>query len=254
MAQGNVLVALGKLTLIDRNLTPAAPVQIAQMKDINVTNDKTNKLIMADKKFPIAAAEVGQKIGLKAKCLDIDGYLISKLMGGTQATGGTTVYEQTSTIPSTPFQVTVTNSGTFTKELEVRNASTGQRFKPVASGPVAGQYSAAAGVYTFASADNVSGISVTIRYAATTTPGTTTPVSNGYNAAATTYEAVIYNQYTAQDGTVSQLGFCFYSLIVDKWSLAYKSDDATELDVEFTAIPRSSDEKIWDNYSNTVLG
>ena len=50
--------------------------------------------------------------------------------------------------------------------LGVVNAANNAAFTKVASGPVAGQYSYAAGVYTFASADNVSGISVIIALSA----------------------------------------------------------------------------------------
>lgn len=75
-------------------------------------------------------------------------------------------------IPATPFQVVGTNT-TAVADLGVFNAATMQPFTPVASSPAAGQYSVAISTgtitYTFASADNVSGISVLLSYSYTAT-------------------------------------------------------------------------------------
>jgi hypothetical protein len=70
-------------------------------------------------------------------------------------------------IPATPFTITPTvpNSGTFDADLGVTNSATGEPLTLVTGTPAAGEYAQSAGVYTFSSADNVSGISVIINFA-----------------------------------------------------------------------------------------
>ncbi len=58
------------------------------------------------------------------------------------------------TIPATPFQITATQPwGNWGSDQGVTFAATGVALTQVASGPTAGQYAVAAGVYTFAAAD-----------------------------------------------------------------------------------------------------
>lgn len=69
---------------------------------------------------------------------------------------------ETDTIPATPFQVTPKTGGLWSADAGVINATTGVALVPVTANPATGQYSVAAGVYTFAAADV--GVSVTITY------------------------------------------------------------------------------------------
>ena len=71
---------------------------------------------------------------------------------------------QSTTIPATPgpYTVTVTNSASFIQDLGVTKA--GVAMTAVVSAPTTGQYSVAAGVYTFAAADQTAAIIITYRY------------------------------------------------------------------------------------------
>lgn len=73
---------------------------------------------------------------------------------------------QTTTIPATPFQISVTQKTGFALDLGVLYGST--PFVAVTGAPAAGQYSVAAGIYTFNAAD--SGKSVAITYLFTDIP------------------------------------------------------------------------------------
>lgn len=68
------------------------------------------------------------------------------------------------TVPNLPgpYTITVTNSATFVADVKVTKA--GVPMTKVASAPAAGQYSVAAGVYTFNSADNSAAVVITYRY------------------------------------------------------------------------------------------
>jgi Putative phage tail protein len=79
------------------------------------------------------------------------------------------------TIPSTPFQIAVQNNSIWTADGGVKFSPSGTALTAVASAPAAGQYSVAAGVYTFNSADT--GKAVLISYQITDTAGQGAPTT-----------------------------------------------------------------------------
>ena len=74
---------------------------------------------------------------------------------------------ETQTVPATPYKVTVAQSAAFSCDQSVSYAS-GVKLARVSATPAAGQYSVAAGVYTFAAADAAQ--SLTFVYGAKSLP------------------------------------------------------------------------------------
>jgi len=74
---------------------------------------------------------------------------------------------ETHSVPVSPYQVTVSQSAAFSCDQSVKYAS-GTALTRVSGNPAAGQYSVAAGVYTFAAAD--SGQSLTFAYGVKSIP------------------------------------------------------------------------------------
>lgn len=101
--------------------------------------------------------------------------LAAATKGVTVATGANVGYSQSGTIPTTPFQITVTHSATFTTDLGVIDLTSGKAMTAAATATGTGVYAVSAGVYTFNTADVSS--SVLINYRATTTADTTATVS-----------------------------------------------------------------------------
>src|SRR6185437_14518894 len=91
--------------------------------------------------------------------------------GGTNPGGGYPVVNEADSIPVTPgpYTITVAGSANWLSDLGVVYTATGQPLQQVASGPTQGQYSVAAGVYTFAAADQ--GLAVLISYRQKVTSG-----------------------------------------------------------------------------------
>jgi hypothetical protein len=122
------------------------------------------------------------KIGIKAKFAQISGRIFGDLFFGQGMTAGTqtaAVEDLTgAAIPTTPFQITPTvpNAGTWSRTwaCSIPTACAMQR---VASAPATGQYSVAAGVYTFAAAD----------------VGKTVYISFAYTYALASAKSVIFN-------------------------------------------------------------
>jgi hypothetical protein len=147
------------------------PVQLAVSQEVSMDESFETKLLYGQNQFPVDAGRGKGKVGVKVKFGQVNGLAVSSLFfGQTLATGRTTYnFDVTgSVIPTTPFQITPTvpGSGVWAADMGVRNAN-GRPMTKVASGPATGQYSVAAGVYTFAAADT--GLQVFISYAYTNT-------------------------------------------------------------------------------------
>jgi hypothetical protein len=144
------------------------PVQLAVCQEIGMDEGFETKKLYGQNQFPVDVGRGKGNLGVKAKFAQVNGITVSSLyFGQTLSTGlNGYVYDVTgSTIPATPFQVTVTvpNSGTFAQDMGVRN-SNGVPMTKVASAPTTGQYSNTAGVYTFAAADTGQKVFISFAY------------------------------------------------------------------------------------------
>jgi hypothetical protein len=167
------------------------------------------------------------------------------LTGSTSATGiKYMAVNEAGTIPSTPFQVTVANSATFETDWGVQNKTTGKQMTNVAAGPATGQYSVAAGVYTFAAADTTNLVQITYSYG-NATQGKTISMSNQLMAPATGF---IVRGVSASTGA-KFAGVHLYNAFVPKLSLTFKAEDWADTDVEFEGIEDPATGKVFDLYA-----
>ena len=131
-------------------------------------------------RYSLAIAQGKVKTMGKIKGALLNGAMLNSVFFGFGLTTGTmkVVYGDTSgtPVPTTPFTITPTppSAGTWVQDLGVQNAS-GITMTRVASAPITGQYSVAAGVYTFAAADV--GITMYISYDYTYTLATGKKIS-----------------------------------------------------------------------------
>jgi hypothetical protein len=160
----------GILWLTRTDLANATPVNVGFVNELTVDISFDTKQLFGQNQYPLIAARGTAKATGKIKAATLSGQALNAiLIGGTWTAG--TQYDATSTaatpIPVTPFQITpvVPSTGTWDTDLGVVNAATATPMTKVANAPAAGQYSVAAGVYTFSSADNVSAVSVIISFA-----------------------------------------------------------------------------------------
>ena len=230
----------GILWLTRTDVANATPTNVGFVNELTLDISFTTKALYGQNQYPLLVARGEAKTSGKIKAATLSGQALNSLLiGGTWTTG--TQYDATTTaataIPTTPFQITPTvpSSGTYNQDLGVVNAATLQPLTLVASGPTAGQYSHTAGVYTFSSADNVSGISVLISYAYTFATGAT-----GQNMIITNQP--IGNTPTFQlDYKTTLYGATYYirlyNSVGSKWAMAHKLSDFAmpEYDFEFFA-------------------
>jgi hypothetical protein len=176
----------GSLYLTRTDVANSTPVNIGYVQEFSLDEAAETKDLFGQNQYPLVSARGTIKITGKAKAAELSGIAVNNCYHGQSnfSSGQLQMASSPSTaIPTTPFQITPTvpGSGTWTTDLGVINAATGLPFQKVASGPTTGQYSVAAGVYTFAAADDSGGnaYSVIITFAYTTTgSGQTMIVTN----------------------------------------------------------------------------
>jgi hypothetical protein len=231
------MFGVGRLTLMP--VGGGAPTSFGALQNISVDFAGDIKELWGRNQFPLDVARGKVKITGKASAAQVDANLYnSAFFGQTVTTGQTLVADSEShAIPTTPFQVTATNSATFLYTIALVNAANGNPFVQVASGPTAGQYSVnnATGVYTFASADNVSGISVLITYAYSATTGNTLTINNQLMGATPTFQLVANGLYKTKQITLTLL-----SCVSSKLTMPLKLDDHMIPEFDFSAYDNGS--------------
>jgi hypothetical protein len=168
----------GILWVTRTDLATQTPFNIGYINEFSYDFSFETKELFGQNQVALLAARGTAKTTGKMKAATLSGQnLNTMLIGGTWTVG--TQYDWYATpataIPATPFQITPTipSSGTWNQDLGVTNSATGLPLTLVTGTPAAGQYAVATGVYTFASADHTSGISVIINSAYTYTTGAT---------------------------------------------------------------------------------
>jgi hypothetical protein len=235
------------------DITPSAPVNAGYCQNLELTLKGTTKDLFGQNQFPLVSARGTIKASGKITPA-VDSGIVGNAMffGSTISSGGFkwNINEGPDAIPTTPYQVTVTNAATFDQDLGVVNAATLVPFAKVTSAPAAGQYSVAAGVYTFSSADNVSGISVLITYTSTVTTGEKMILANQLIGTTPTFQLDYWTQLAQP--SVKSLGYRLYACISDSIAWGYKLEDFGMPQIEFSFFANSAGnimEKVWSEAS-----
>ena len=123
---------------------------------------------------------------------------------------------------------TVNNSSLFTADLGLAYASSGLFLQPVASGPVQGQYSVSAGVYTLASADD--GVEVLAAYAYSSVTGMTESIIQQVQGQVGVYGFRYQGQYAGR-----KIGLYLPNCVSSKFTLPTKQQDFILSEIDFEA-------------------
>lgn len=168
----------GKIIAVPTNLADGSaiavptPVVLGTMQEVSLDLSVEMKTLYGSKRYPIAVGQGKGKTEIKAKYAEIDGAILGSLFFGKAATTGikAATFDYATTIPTTPFQVTIAppGSGTFVDDLGVYSVTNSVQMTRVASAPATNQYSVdeSTGVYTFATADAGDSIKISYEYIA----------------------------------------------------------------------------------------
>lgn len=216
------------------------PIIFGTMQDIDVDIKFDIKELHGQNQFPAAVGRGKGSIGGKAKVADLRAAALETLIFGISGSSGidSAVYDTVgATIPGTPYQVTVTppSSGTWTADMGVLDSTTGREMKRVASAPATGQYSVAAGVYTFAAADTAKLVYINYRYTATSTVARTITGTNLPMGYAPSFRADLYMPFQGKYALLQ-----LFSCIADGMKLSPKNDDFSVPEVGFKAFANAA--------------
>lgn len=240
---------IGGLFGVRTDIANPTPVRFGTVHDVSVDMSFTVKELMGQYQAPVAVARAGQKITGKCKLAKINARQFNDIFfGQTLVNPGSAVQvldeggAAGTPIPSTPFQITVANAASMSAgspgiDLGVFNVATGVQFTRVASAPTAGQYSFASstGIYTFASADNVSGIKVDISYEyQQVTAGGRITASNQLMGAAPQFQLHLGNSYQS-----NKRNLILYACIATKLTFGFKNEDFLVPELDFSGFADS---------------
>jgi len=234
--------------------TPSSgtPVNFGLVQEVSLDINITNKELFGQYAFPVAIGQGTRKLNGKAKLAKLSGLAIGQLFFGVTPVAGSTLtaFGETGTVPSSPYQITVTNHSTFVADQGVLYASSGLPLTHVASLPAQGQYSVSGGVYTFAAADV--GVQMLISYTYTSSStGENVPVSNPLlGPPSMIFQANLF----ASDPTVSnrQFSVLLYNCIAQKLSFGTKIEDFIMPEFDFQIFANSAGQVMNFNFGDAA--
>lgn len=212
----------------------ASPRKFGTLQDVTFDFSYSIKELFGQQSLPVDIRRGEGKFTGKAKFANISGGILNDLFFDQTASTGlllSAVGEPGTVAAATPYEVTVANAVNFDTDLGVVYASGNVPLTRVASNPAAGQYTEAAGVYTFSATD--AGKAVLIDYLYTsTTGGTRITLSNQVMGTTPTFLGIFTALVSGKVATL-KLNQCTSS----KLSLATKVEDymIPELDLNIMA-------------------
>jgi hypothetical protein len=222
-------------------ITNPTPIKFGTLQNVSLDISFENKTLYGQNQFPVAVGRGKGKIAGKAQFAGLNGATLNSLFfGQTMATGIVgIVNDATGTaVPTTPFTITPTvpSSGTWSLDLGVVNAS-GRVMTRVASAPTSGQYSVAAGVYTFAAADTGIVMFINYEYTAVSTSAQKSTVNNLLMGYAPSFRCELSTPYAGQQMTVT-----LYNCISSKLTFSTKQDDFMVPEFDFDVFANGSNQ------------
>jgi hypothetical protein len=213
------------------------PQTIGVVQNVKFDIDGAIKELFGSNQYPLDTAVGKRSLKGSFELGQISNVLLSQLFFADAITTGVvaTITDPATAIPATPFQITVAEAAHFVADYGVVNAATGIPLVQHAT-PAAGQYSvnAATGVYTFSSADNVSGVQVLISYSWTdSTAGNTLVAGNHAMGYGPIVALDVVFPYDAP--TPGGMGFLFPNVRLGKISVTTKIDDYAMYAVDWEA-------------------
>ena len=234
-----VLVGTPTFDLNGNAIAVPTPIQFGVMQDVSVDMGFDLKELFGRYTSPIAIAQGKTKITGKAKFAQLNGLMLNSMVFGATYTNllvNEYIDATGSVIPTTPFTVTpvIPGSGTWVNDSGVTTL-TGRPLQRVVSAPATGQYSVAAGVYTFASADVGTTVLISFQWTGTSTIAKKITVPNRPMGPAPQFRADLMIQYGSQQFVVT-FGACATS----KFSFGTKLDDFTIPELDFMVFADAS--------------
>lgn len=218
------------------------PVQLGVLQDASGDLSFDEKTLYGAYQMPVAFGRGKGKLAFKAKAANFNAQSLGSLFFGVTPTAGIQATfdgptQPSVAVPTSPYTITPTppSTGTVLTDLGVIYASTGLAFTRVASAPTAGQYTYAAGVWTFAAADTAAQVYISYEYTATSTTAFKIAFANALMGYAPTFQAELSLPYNGH-----QLNIHLNNCVSSKLSLPFKNEDFSVQEFDFMALADQS--------------
>lgn len=208
------------------NVASPTPFRSTTPQDMSVDFKRTTKSLFGEKQFAADVAAGEMSVTGKITMGGLNPRLFSDLMFADGSITGTIAEadNEAGTVPAmSTYIVTTANHTTWTTDLGVFNKTSGLPMIHVASGPTIGQYSVAAGVYTFAAADASANVQISYLYTVSAT-GESITMSNPLQGPTGNFTAVM----VFLNGAAAQNILTLNNAIATDASLASKGGDYTK--------------------------
>jgi len=225
------LFGVGALTITPSGANPT-PSRIGIVKDVSVSFKGTSVKLWGEEAFPEDVAIGQREISGKGKFASVSARTIAAMLstGAAPATGSRIqILDETGTVPTTPFQITVAQSAKFSENIGVVYANTGLPLTVGSTATAQGVYAVSAGVYTFHTADQGSAVLLSYTYAEGAI-GLTVNKANQAMGAATVFGLNLGQTYKGKNWLLR-----LPNIVIPSFDLAFKSDGHVEEDFEFEA-------------------
>lgn len=219
------------------DIANATPVNFGLVQEVTIDQSASVKEIYGQFQYPLAGARGTVKTTGKAKVARISGLAFANLYYGISPGAGqlATAFAEAGSVPaSSPYTVTVANAANFIDDDGVIYAATGLPLTKVASSPADGQYSVAAGVYTFGVTDSGKGVLASYTYTIASS-GQKITVTNQLIGTTPTFQALFYTTFQGQAVTL-KLNNCISS----KLSFGTKLEDFSMPEFDFSCFADAS--------------
>jgi len=229
----------------------STPQLFGTLQDVSVEFSSTSKQLFGQRQFAELVARGQGKIQCKAKMGQMSANMFNSLyFGGTVAAGQTALaISEAGTVGTSPYTVTVANSTTWARDEGVFYVSSGLPLQLVASAPTQGQYTVAAGVYTFAAADTGAAVLISYAYTVAAT-GQTLSLVNPQVGTNPVFSVDLYTHATTPSGAKYAV-LHLYACVASKLSLATKIEDFMVPEFDFEAF-MGTNSKVFDWSFNEV--
>ena len=219
------------------DIANATPVNFGLVQEVQLDLQFTAKELYGQYQFPVAIARGQGKATGKAKMAQISGLAFNNLFfGGSLASGQlATSFGEAGTVPgSSAYTGTGANAAAGQDDYGVVYAATGLPLTKVASSPSGGQYSVAAGAYTFNSADSSKSVLISYTYTITGI-GQELTLANPLMGTTPTFQAQLYTSFQGKPCNVK-----LFNCVSTKLAFATKLEDFVIPELDFDIFANSA--------------
>lgn len=236
----------GILIITRTDITVPLAINVGFVQEFSIDLSGQTKQLYGQKQYPLVAARATIKATGKFKAAEISGLAWNAAFFGQSAfTAGRQVWNIDSTFTVSTSAVTqqAGSSLSFDTDLGVWYSTQGLPFQRVAAGSeAAGKYSVsstgAAGLYTFAAADQGKGIKIT--YTSSSTDAQTLAVTNQNIGSTPTFQI---DYWTSLNQPTAKAFACrVYQCVASKEVIAFKLEDFMLPDFEFDIFANQNDQ------------